>query len=58
MFSNIYISKIQRKKNVISEVSACVTERFNGFTIVRIEFDKKIRRNFTPVDLQACEKRE
>ena len=46
------------KKNVISEVSACVTERFNGFTIVRIEFDKKIRRNFTPVDLQACEKRE
>ena len=47
-----------KQKNIISEVSACVTERFNGFTIVRIEFDKKIRRNFTPVDLQACEKRE
>ena len=40
-----------KQKNILSEVSACVTERFNGFTTVRIEFDNKIRRNFTPVDI-------
>ena len=31
------------QKKIISEVSACIIERFNGFTIVRIEFDNEIR---------------
>ena len=46
------IKQNSKQKNIISEVSACVTERFNGSTIVRIEFDNKIRRNFTPVDIR------
>ena len=39
------------QKKIVNEVSACVIERFNGFTIVRLEFDNEIRRNFTPVDI-------
>ena len=39
------------QKKIINQISACVIERFNGFTIVRLEFDNKIRRDFTPVDI-------
>ena len=39
------------QKKIVNEVSACVIERFNGFTIVRLEFDNKVRQNFTPVDI-------
>ena len=39
------------QKKYFSEVSACVIERFNGFTIVRLEFDNEIRKEFTPVDI-------
>lgn len=39
------------KKNVIRELSACIHEKFNGFNIVRIEFDQKIRQNFSPIDI-------
>ena len=39
------------QKKIVNEVSACVIERFNGFTIVRLEFDNQIRRNFTPVNI-------
>ena len=39
------------QKKIISEVSACIIERFNGFTIVRIEFDNEIRTEFSPIDI-------
>ena len=29
------------KKNVIRELSGCITEKYNGFHIVRLEFAKK-----------------
>ena len=34
------------QKKYFSEISACVIERFNGFTIVRLEFDNEIRQEF------------
>ena len=40
------------KKNVIRELSACIHEKFNDFNIVRIEFDQKIRQNFSPIDIR------
>ena len=47
-----YISQnTAEKKNIIRELLTCITERFNGFNIVRIEFDHKIRRNFLPIDI-------
>ena len=39
------------KKNRIREISTCVTEKYNGFSIVRIDFDKKLRQNFLPIDI-------
>ena len=43
--------KNSEQKRIVNEVSSCVIERFNGFTLVRLEFDNEIRRDFTPVDL-------
>ena len=45
------IKQNSEQKKFFSEVSACVVERFNGFTIVRLEFDDEIRKEFTPVDI-------
>ena len=45
------IKQNSEQKKFFSEVSACVVERFNGFTIVRLEFDNVIRREFTPIDI-------
>ena len=38
-------------KKIIRELSSCINEKFNGFNIVRIEFDQKIRQNFSPIDI-------
>ena len=45
------IKQNSEQKKLFREVSACVIERFNGFTIVRLEFDNEIRREFTPIDI-------
>ena len=39
------------QKRIINEVSACVIKRFNGFTLVRLEFDNEVRRDFLPSTL-------
>ena len=45
------IKQNSEEKKFFNKVSACVVERFNGFTIVRLEFDNEIRKEFTPVDI-------
>ena len=45
------IKQNSEEKKYFNEVSACVIERFNGFTIVRLEFDNEIRKEFTPIDI-------
>ena len=45
------IKQSSEEKKFFNELSACVVERFNGFTIVRLEFDNEIRKEFTPVDI-------
>ena len=45
------IKQNSEQKKIFSEVSACVVERFNGFTIIRLEFDNEIRKDFTPIDI-------
>ena len=45
------IKQNSEQKKYFSEVSACVVERFNGFQIVRLEFDNEIRKEFTPLDI-------
>ena len=45
------IKQNSEEKKFFNELSACVVERFNGFTIVRLEFDNEVRKEFTPVDI-------
>ena len=45
------IKQNSEQKKIVNEVSACVVERFNGFTIIRLEFDNEIRKDFTSVDI-------
>ena len=45
------IKQNSEEKKFFNELSACVVERFNGFTIVRLEFDNEIRKEFTPIDI-------
>ena len=39
------------KKNIIRKLSSCVVEKFNGFTIVRVENDRSVRKIFYPIDI-------
>ena len=37
------IKQDSEKKTILRELSSCVIKNFNGFSIVRIEFYKKIK---------------
>ena len=45
------IKQNSEQKKIVNEVSACLIERFNGFTIVRLEFDNQVRREFSPINI-------
>ena len=45
------IKQDPEKKNVLRELSGCVIEKFNGFTTVRLEFDRKLRQKMSPIDI-------
>ena len=45
------IRQNNQQKRIVNEVSACIIERFNGFTIVRLQFDNQIRKDFSPIDI-------
>ena len=40
-----------KKKNIIRKVSSCIKQKFNGFNIVSVEYDRQIRRDFRPIDI-------
>ena len=47
-----YITNTEKdKRKIIREVSSCVKEKFNGFLIVRVDFDNEIQKNFSPIDI-------
>ena len=39
------------KKNIVRELSGCITNKYNGFNIVRLEQSKKIMRKFIPIEI-------
>ena len=45
------IKQDSEKKNIIRDLSGCITEKFNRFNIVRIEFDRKLRQKMSPIDI-------
>ena len=40
-----------QKKNIIRKVSSCIKQKFNGFNIVAVEYDRQIRKDFRPIDI-------
>ena len=45
------IKQDSERKNLIRDLSGCIIEKFNGFNIVRIEFDRKLRQKMSPIDI-------
>ena len=45
------IKQDAERKNVIRELSSCIFEKFNGFNIVRLEFDRKLKQKMSPIDI-------
>ena len=39
------------KKNIVRELSGCITNKYNGFNIVRLEQSKKIMRKFITIEI-------
>ena len=39
------------EQKIVKQLSSCITEKFNGFTIIRSEYAKKVRREFSPLDI-------
>ena len=35
----------------MKQLSSCLIEKFNGFSIIHPEYEKKVRRNFEPLDI-------
>ena len=40
-----------KKKNIIRKASSCIKQKFNGFNIVSVEYNRQIRRDFRPIDI-------
>ena len=38
-------------KTLLRKLSSCVIEKFNGFSIACVEFSKKLRQPFRPIDI-------
>ena len=45
------IKEDYEKKKVIRDLSSCITERFNGFNIVKLELDRQLRCEISPIDI-------
>ena len=45
------IKQDSERKNLIRDLSGCIIEKFNGFNIVRIEFDRKLRQKMSLIDI-------
>ena len=40
-----------RSTKIVKQLSSCLIEKYNGFTVIRIEYQKKERKNFQPLDI-------
>ena len=39
------------QQKIVKQLSSCLIEKYNGFTVIRIEYEKKERKNFEPLDI-------
>ena len=43
--------KDPKKQNIVRQISSCLTKKYNGFQVISIEFPRKERKNFKPIDI-------
>ena len=43
--------KDKKNQNIVRQVSSCVTEKYNGFQAISIEFAKRERKKFKPIHI-------
>ena len=43
--------KSKDNQKILRLLSSCLIERFNGFKIISIEYEKKQRKRFKPIDI-------
>ena len=44
------IKQDSKKKTVLRDLSSCIVEKVNGLKIVCVEFSKKLKEPFHPID--------
>ena len=49
-YRHLFMKKPDQQK-IVKQLSSCLIEKYNGFTVIRIEYEKKERKNFEPIDI-------
>ena len=44
--------KERKNQNIARQISSCITEKYNGFQTIPIEFARKERKKFKPIDVK------
>ena len=43
--------KNPKNQNIARQLSSCLNKKYNGFHIILIEYSKKLRKKFKPIDI-------
>ena len=43
--------KTPKKQNIVRQLSSCINEKYNGFHVISIEYSKKLRTKFKPINI-------
>ena len=49
-YRHLFMKKPDQQK-IVKQLSSCLIEKYNGFTVIRIEYEKKERKNFELLDI-------
>ena len=49
-FGHFTIKKT-KKQNIVRQISSCITEKYNRFQAISIEFARKERKRYKPIDI-------
>ena len=49
-YRHLFMRKPDQQK-IVKQLSSCLIEKYNGFTVIRIQYEKKERKNFEPLDI-------
>ena len=45
------IKKSKKKQYLVRQLSSCINEKYNGFHVISIEYSKKLRTKFKPINI-------